>query len=48
MAAFLGYPESIIYSDEASALNSVLPAFAKRGDLLVVDEVGLGRGPGPG
>lgn len=38
LAEWMGHPESICYSDAGSALSSVLPAFAKRGDLLVADE----------
>lgn len=37
IAAFMGVPESISYSDEVATIASCIPAFAKRGDLLVVD-----------
>lgn len=38
MAAFLGAEEAISYSDAASSVSSTLPAFAKKGDLLIADE----------
>jgi len=38
MSAFLGTEGAILYSDGASAATSTLAAFAKRGDLLIVDE----------
>ena len=38
ISAFLGTEESIIYSQAFSTISSVIPAFAKRGDILVVDE----------
>ncbi len=38
IAEFMGVPESISYSDAASTVASVIPAFAKRGDLCIVDE----------
>ena len=34
----MGVKESITYSDSASTVSSTIPAFAKRGDLLIVDE----------
>mmetsp|Transcript_10670 Transcript_10670/g.30598 ORF Transcript_10670/g.30598 Transcript_10670/m.30598 type:complete len:536 (-) Transcript_10670:10-1617(-) len=37
IAAFLGTEGAISYSDTASTLSSTTPAFAKRGDLLLVD-----------
>ncbi|GLE02041.1 hypothetical protein PINS_up010879 [Pythium insidiosum] len=37
IAAMMGTPESIIFSDTEATSSSVLPAFAKRGDLIVVD-----------
>lgn len=37
LAAFTGSEEAIIYSDGASATSSAIPAFAKRGDLVVAD-----------
>ena len=37
-AAFVGVDNSIMYSDGASTSSSTVAAFAKRGDLLVVDE----------
>jgi len=38
MSDFLGTEGAILYSDGASAATSTVAAFAKRGDLLVVDE----------
>jgi len=38
VSAFLGTEGAILYSDGASASTSTVAAFAKRGDLLVVDE----------
>ena len=38
MAKFMGTEAAISYSDTASTQSSCVPAFAKRGDLLVVDE----------
>lgn len=38
IARFMGVPESILYSDSIACAASVVPAFAKRGDTLVVDE----------
>jgi serine palmitoyltransferase len=38
LAKFMGVPEAISYSDSASAVSSAITAFAKRGDLLLVDE----------
>lgn len=38
VAKFMGTEESILYSDSASAVSSAIPAFAKKGDLLLVDE----------
>jgi serine palmitoyltransferase len=37
LAHFLEAPESITYSDETTTTASVIPAFAKRGDVLLVD-----------
>ena len=34
----MGTQEAISYSDGASALSSAIPAFSKKGDLLLVDE----------
>jgi len=36
-AKFMEVDEAIAYSDSASAVSSTLPAFAKRGDLVIVD-----------
>lgn len=38
IAQFCGTDSAIMYSDGASACSSMVAAFAKRGDLLVVDE----------
>jgi len=38
IAKFMGLPHAISYSDAASSLNSVVAAFAKRGDFIVADE----------
>ena len=37
LAAFMGTPESITYSDSTATTASAIPAFAKRGDVLLVD-----------
>ena len=34
----MGTQEAISYSDGASAISSAIPAFSKKGDLLLVDE----------
>jgi 7-keto-8-aminopelargonate synthetase-like enzyme len=39
MAEFMNAEEAISYSDGSSTVSSTIPAFAKRGDLLFVDEV---------
>eukprot|EP00571_Detonula_confervacea_P003067 CAMPEP_0172317496 /NCGR_PEP_ID=MMETSP1058-20130122/31800_1 /TAXON_ID=83371 /ORGANISM="Detonula confervacea, Strain CCMP 353" /LENGTH=566 /DNA_ID=CAMNT_0013032071 /DNA_START=398 /DNA_END=2098 /DNA_ORIENTATION=- len=38
VSSFLGTEGAILYSDGASAATSTIAAFAKRGDLLIVDE----------
>ena len=38
LATLFGVEETIVYSDGASTPSSAIPAFAKRGDLLVVDD----------
>ncbi|KAI7869466.1 pyridoxal phosphate-dependent transferase [Spinellus fusiger] len=38
IAQFLGTEDAIIYAQGFSTISSVIPAFSKRGDLLVVDE----------
>ncbi|KAE8010125.1 hypothetical protein FH972_006516 [Carpinus fangiana] len=38
IAKFLGTPDSILYSYGLSTMFSAIPAFAKRGDIIVVDE----------
>jgi len=37
VAGFLGTPESITYSDSVATVASAIPAFAKRGDVLLLD-----------
>lgn len=38
IAEMIGTPDAITFSDTEATSSSVLPAFAKRGDLIVVDE----------
>ncbi|KAG8074284.1 hypothetical protein GUJ93_ZPchr0006g41675 [Zizania palustris] len=38
IAKFLGTPDSILYSYGISTIFSVIPAFCKRGDIIVADE----------
>jgi len=38
MAKFMGTDDAISYSDGASTVNSTIPAFAKKGDLLIIDD----------
>lgn len=38
VAKFMGTEEAIYYSDGATTVSSAIPAFSKRGDLLIVDE----------
>ncbi|KAL5554281.1 hypothetical protein UlMin_041682 [Ulmus minor] len=38
IAKFLGTPDSILYSYGLSTMFSAIPAFAKKGDIIVVDE----------
>mmetsp|Transcript_6182 Transcript_6182/g.10328 ORF Transcript_6182/g.10328 Transcript_6182/m.10328 type:complete len:517 (+) Transcript_6182:252-1802(+) len=38
IAEFMGTEEAISYSDGASTVSSAIPAFSKKGDLLLVDE----------
>jgi len=38
MAKFVGLSDSILYSDGMALVASVIPAFAKRGDLVIYDE----------
>jgi serine palmitoyltransferase len=37
IASFLGTPTSITYSDTTATIASAIPAFAKRGDVLLID-----------
>lgn len=38
IAAMMGTPDSITFSDTEATSSSVLPAFAKRGDMIVMDD----------
>ena len=38
IAAFLGTPACIIYAQAFSTISSVIPAFSKRGDIIVADK----------
>lgn len=38
MAKFVGVEEAIFYSDAMACVSSVIPAFSKRGDLIICDE----------
>lgn len=38
VAAFLGVPACIIYAQAFSTASSVIPAFSKRGDIIVADK----------
>jgi len=38
VAAHLGMPASIVYAQAFSTISSVIPAFAKRGDIIVADK----------
>ncbi|PNS21335.1 hypothetical protein CAC42_1114 [Sphaceloma murrayae] len=38
IAAHLGTPASIVYAQSFSTISSVIPAFAKRGDIIVADK----------
>lgn len=38
IASMIGTPDAITFSDTEATSSTVLPAFAKRGDLIVVDE----------
>ncbi|KAL1999741.1 hypothetical protein VTN02DRAFT_4081 [Thermoascus thermophilus] len=38
VAAFLGTPACIIYAQALSTISSVIPAFSKRGDIIVADK----------
>lgn len=41
VARFMGAEEAISYSDSASTVASTIPAFAKKGDLLLVRRVSI-------
>ena len=41
VAEFMGTEEAISYSDSATTISSAIPAFAKKGDLTIVDQVGV-------
>lgn len=38
IATFTSTEEAIVYSYDVATISSVIPAFAKRGDLLLIDE----------
>jgi serine palmitoyltransferase len=38
IAQFMGTPDSILYSYGLATVSSVIPAFCKRGDLILADE----------
>jgi serine palmitoyltransferase len=38
IAAFLGTPACIVYAQAFSTISSVIPAFSKRGDIIVADK----------
>jgi serine palmitoyltransferase len=38
IASFLGTEQAVLYAQGFSAVSSIVPAFAKRGDLLVMDD----------
>jgi serine palmitoyltransferase len=38
IANFIGVPDCIIYSQAFSTISSVIPAFSKRGDIIVADK----------
>lgn len=38
MAKFMGLKDAILYSDGLACVSSIIPAFAKRGDLIICDE----------
>ncbi len=44
LASFMGTQQCIIYSYDIATISSVIPAFANRKDVIVVDEVGEGSG----
>lgn len=39
LATFIGAEDSIIYSQGFSCISSAIPAFSKRGDVIVADEM---------
>jgi serine palmitoyltransferase len=41
LAKFMGAEEAIIYSYDIATVASIIPAFANRKDVIVVDEVRL-------
>jgi serine palmitoyltransferase len=38
IASFLGTPACIVYAQAFSTISSVIPAFSKRGDIIVADK----------
>lgn len=39
LAAFFGTEAAIIYSYDVATISSIIPAFANRKDILIIDEV---------
>jgi len=37
IARFIGHQSAIIYSQGFSTISSVIPAFSKRGDIIIAD-----------
>jgi 7-keto-8-aminopelargonate synthetase-like enzyme len=40
LARFMGTEEAIVYSYDIATISSIIPAFANRKDVLIIDEVG--------
>lgn len=38
LASFMGTPQAILYSQGFATIGSMIPAFAKRGDIVILDE----------
>jgi len=43
LARFMGTDEAIIYSYDIATVSSIIPAFANRKDVLIIDEVRGGQ-----
>lgn len=41
----MGTDEAIIYSYDIATVSSIIPAFANRKDVIIMDEVGAGAAP---